>query len=90
MALTSYSLRLKYKKHPSGVEHIEKVNGFWIAGDKHAYQCQKCGAIFQSKNKDCRNIIPTADPQCYSCEQNIKHTNDDLKQVCKCDPIILG
>ena len=67
-------------------ERIYKAGGFLISSDKHAYQCQECGAIFQSKNKDYRSIFATDDRRCDKCN----HSSDALKRVCDCKPIVGG
>lgn len=80
---------IEYETRPSGYEHIVKYEGFSIAGDKHAYKCKKCGAIFQSKSKDERSIWPTDDPRCGPCD-DAKHTDDDIELVCRCKPLVFG
>lgn len=63
---------------------ILSVDGFHIAGDKHAYVCRKCGAVFQSKNAKVRSVFKTDDPRCQSCE----HGDGDLEIVCECKPSV--
>jgi len=75
-------LNIKYGDTPYG-QKILYVEGLRIAWDKHAYECQTCGAIWQSKNIRSRNIFPTDDERCNTCD----HLNC-LKQICRCDPIV--
>lgn len=78
--------KFEYEVYPNGYERINKVDNLHIAGDKHPYECKFCGAIYQSKNIDCRNIFPTDDPRCLSeCHNKEGH---DLTRICKCEPVI--
>jgi hypothetical protein len=47
--------------------HIYSVDGFYISGDKCAWECVKCGAIWESKAINCRSIFETDDPRCIRC-----------------------
>ena len=88
--IKKFNLVLNYETYPSGVQHIDIIerNGetIKIAGDKHAYVCEECGCIFQSKNLYSRNLFDTSDSRTSNC--NISHSGDMLRQVCKCDPIV--
>lgn len=78
--------KFEYVVYPNGYERINKVDKISIAGDKHAYECKFCGAIYQSKNIDCRSIFKTDDVrselQCHNKEGH------DLVRICKCEPVI--
>lgn len=80
-------MKIEYRTYTNGYKHVTKVNGFFIAGDKCAYMCTKCGAIFQSKNMWCRSIFPTKDPKCRTCDEN-HHEFKNLKRICECEEII--
>lgn len=80
------SVKIKYDVD---TRHVKYVNDFYIGSDKHAYQCQKCGAIFQSKSIDERTIFKTDDPKCISCDEN-RHSIDDLKRICACPERYFG
>ena len=73
---------------------VISCDGFSIAGDKHAYVCQKCGAVFQSKNISSRTLFETEDPRCRTCANTCgtaytqMELEEMLKRVCKCKPIV--
>jgi hypothetical protein len=73
---------LKIEYNDAG--RVKSANGFLIAGDKHAYRCKECGAIFQSKNINCRSLFATSDPKCDKCF----HPMESISLVCDCKPII--
>lgn len=60
------------------------TKGFYISDDKHAYECQECGAIYQSKNKDSRSLFATDDLRCNNCN----HGLDSLLRICECKEIV--
>ena len=78
---------IEYNIRSNGEKEIVSVDGFKIAGDKCAYACKKCGAIFQSKNELYRSIFRTDDPRCSTCEDG---ANLDLERICECEPLDFG
>jgi hypothetical protein len=84
--------KIKYQKYPSGYEGVIEVDGFRIAEDKCAYECNVCGAIYMSKNIDCRSVFRTDDPRspCSHIATGIfsEMGEPKLTRICKCEPII--
>jgi hypothetical protein len=78
--------KFEYEVFPNGFESVIKVDDFDISGDKCAYECKHCGAIYQSKNINVRSIFPTHDPR--SGNQCSNQEGHDLIRICKCEPII--
>jgi DNA replicative helicase MCM subunit Mcm2 (Cdc46/Mcm family) len=70
---------------PKDRKWVTRVDGFKISSDKHAYVCETCGAVFQSKNIHRRSLFRTDDPRCIECEKNCRGA---LKRVCECPPIV--
>lgn len=83
-------VRYRRGEYDNPTIHVHTVDGFHISSDKCAYECDKCGAIYQSKGEFGHTIFQTSDPRCAKEEHSESkigsrgYRERNLTKICVC------
>jgi hypothetical protein len=84
-----HMVRYRRGEYDDLIIHVHTVDGFHISSDKCAYECNKCGAIYQSKGEG-HTMFRTSDPRCAKevhSESEIGssgYRESNLTKICVC------
>ncbi len=79
-------IKYRCKIGKGGNVHVHSVDGFRILGEKCAYECCKCGAIYESRGSGIMaghfRVFPTDDPRCLSEIHELQEMT--TRRLCLC------
>jgi biotin synthase-related radical SAM superfamily protein len=81
---------IRYREESEDRIRIHSVNGHAISSDKCAYECQLCGAIYESKEYPNHSFFRTSDPRCATethYDSNTICGLQEVEKICLCPSI---